>query len=298
MTTPNSASLNFASLGSQVKRLEIKTRRMLSADLLGGFRTAFRGSGLVYSDLRDYQPGDEVRNIHWKASARSQRIYVKSYEEDRRVNILLVIDVSASTSFGAPRSKHLKALEFSALVSALALKNGDKLGLCLFADGVQEFISPKASRVHFHKVLYHLNNPQVLKRVSDLDAALAQLRKLELRQSIVFIVSDFICPPFEENLRLLNIKHDCICVMLEDDLDYELPQAGLVELEDCEAQTRIVVDTSSARGKQLFQALHSRHLERTAELCRRHRVDFVRLREKPVQALIDLMRARTRRGVR
>jgi len=279
----------------EVKRLEIRTRRSLNADFIGQYRSTFRGQGLVYSDLREYQPGDEVKNIHWKATARTNKVYVKSYEEDRQLSILLVVDISSSTLFGAPKTKHLRAFEFAALVAMLAQKNQDALGLCLFSKEVAEFLPPCKSRTQLQKIILSLLQHRVLHPASNLSLALDYILKRQRRSALIFIISDFYCPPFAEPLATLALKHDVVCVLLEDPLDKELPKAGLVEFQDAESGERILIDTSNRKVLQAIKAEHDAHVNKLAELCALNKIDMIRLLDNPVQPLAELMRRRTAR---
>ena len=230
---------------AELKRVELRTRRVVDADLLGSYRSAFRGTGLVFSDVREYQPGDEVKNIHWRATARTNKVYVKSYEEDRQLNIMLVIDLSNSTNFGLNKSKHDKIIEFAALVSVLAQKGQDAVGMCLFSDVVEEYFRPKKSRHQFQQMLGQLLKHRTLAKGTDLKEALNYIRNHQRKKSIIFIVSDFICDDYQQELRLLAIAHDVVCVQVIDDIDTDLPKGGIVTFQDAESGKRMLLDTSN-----------------------------------------------------
>ena len=285
----------LATLG-EVKRLEIRTRRILNQDVSGKYRSAFRGAGLIYSDLREYQPGDEVKNIHWKASARTGKVYVKSYEEDRSLNILLAVDVSNSTNFGVPRTKHIKAFEFAAVISMLAQKNGDALGICLFSDIIEEYRRPRRSRSQFQKIMFSLLSRRRLKPATSLKGALDYLSRHQKKTAVIFVVSDFHCPPFADELRRLAFKHDVICVSLEDALDCEMPKAGIAEFVDAETGERRLFDTSSRRARRRLKELYARRDDLLAGLCRSAGVDLIKLTDNSLTPLAQLMRQRLRRG--
>ncbi len=278
-----------------LKRLELRSKRRIDADIAGAYRSAFRGSGLVFSELREYQPGDEIRHIHWKASARTGRVYVKSYQEDRQLNLMLVVDTSRSTLFGQERSKHQKALEFAALVSMLASQNNDALGLALFSDKVTEMIKPSSRATQVHRVLSSLMAISDLKTRTDIAAAAADLNIHLRRRSVIFLISDFFSTPFEEQLRTLAQRHDLIAVFLEDILDYNPPQAGLVEFEASEGRGRIVIDTSDRSVREQLRQSHEARFLALKQLVERVGGDVIRVDRDPLSPLVSLMRRRMRR---
>jgi uncharacterized protein (DUF58 family) len=280
---------------AELRRIEIRTRRSIDSDLMGCYRTAFRGSGLVFADLREYQPGDEVKNIHWKATARTGKTYVKSYEEDRELNIILAVDVSNSTDYGQGKTRHLRALEFAALIALLAKYNNDCIGLCLFAESVEEFYPADKKGSQFQRVVLSLLKHRELARGTDVAGALRYLQEHQRRAGVVFLISDFYSQPFDLELRALSFKHDVICVLLEDEIELDLPFAGITEFADAENGTRHIVDTSSPRVRE---RLHAVQLQRAAELrdlCRLANASVLALRNNPLRALAELMRKRNAR---
>jgi uncharacterized protein (DUF58 family) len=295
MANQQQVSEFLASVSGELRRIELHTKRRVTADLAGKYRSAFRGSGLLFSDIREYQPGDYVKNIHWKVTARTGKVYVKSYEEDRQLSIMLAVDISRSTDFGATRSKHRKAIEFAALVSLLASQNRDSFGLCLFSDQVTSFTRPSASRRQFQRLLLELIGEHELRPATDVAAALDYLVEHQRKSSVIFVVSDFLSPDFDESFRRLAIRHDVIAVLVEDDIDCELPVAGIVEFEDAESGERYILDTSHSASRELFE---QQSKERTAKLKAKLRalgVDLMVLKDNPLTPLSELM---TRRQAR
>ncbi len=282
---------------AELKRIELRTRRRISADLAGRYRSAFRGSGLLYADLREYQPGDDVKSIHWRASARSGTVYVKSYEEERQRTVLLAVDVSRSTAIGAPRSKHHKTLEFAALVSTLAARSGDNIGLCLFSDRVREYLRPSKARSQLQRILLTLLSDQELDPATNIAAALDIIRERQRRNALIFVVSDFLTPPFEESLRWLSSGHEVVCVLVEDGSDESLPAAGLVEFEDPESGWRLTFDTSSPRARRALSEHRRARIAQLRELCLRSRADFVSFADNPLAPLRELMTRKIQRFV-
>ncbi len=280
---------------AELRRLELRSRRKIDSDLIGNYKSAFRGSGLVFSDLREYQPGDDVKHIHWKATARTGRVYVKSYDEDRSLNIIVAVDISNSTSFGGLRSKHAKATEFAALVTMLASKGQDGIGLCLFADQIVEFLPARRSRSQVQRVLSTLLTERDLPKATNLGTCLDFLRQHQKRSSVIFVVSDFFSPPFNEELKYLSRKHDVICTLIEDDLDYRLPAAGIIQFFDAESGQRTLVDTTA---RSTVAALEQRQRERVRnlqQLCQSASCDYITINNNLLESLTTLMRQRTKR---
>lgn len=282
---------------AELRRLELRTRRSLSADVMGNYRSAFRGSGLVFADLREYEPGDEIRAIHWKATARSQKVYVKSYHEDRSVQVLLCVDVSASTSFGSGKSQHRKAFELAACVALLAEQSGDSVGLLLFGDGVEVFERPRAGRRAVEHLLLTLLRPRALSTRSDLAAAAEHILKYQRRRALVFVISDFYAPDFEESLGQLAFRHEVILAHLETRMrgagaEAGHHAAGLVEFRDPESGDISVVDTSSVRVLTALNQRLNAHADRLQKLAQRLRVDLIHIQERVLPPLIELMRRR------
>ena len=280
---------------SEIRRIELKTRRNLNTSLIGQFRSAFRGSGLIFNDVREYMPGDDVKHIHWKITARSGNAYVKSYEEDRELNIILAADVSRSTLAGSQKSKHQKALEFCAIVSILAKLNLDSLGLCLFSNKVEKFIPAARSRTQVMRVLSELAEDRDLHPKTSVAEALNFLSLTLKRKSIIFLISDFHCGHFKDQLQILSLKHDVIAVLLEDELDYSLPHAGLVEFVDAESGESIIIDSSNRKTRETLKKLHEHRVLSLENTCRDVNADFLRLRRYPLRALAELMNKRNQR---
>ena len=287
----------FASrLAGQIRRLELRARKAVSSDLLGSYRSAFRGTGMVFSDLRPYEPGDDVKHIHWKATARSGKPYVKSYEEERSLRILLIVDTSASLgAFGLRQGSHNKLLEFCGLITVLGTRARDAVGLCLFADTVEQYFPPASRRSHQHRVLHALLSHRPTGKRSDLAAAIRFVQSRERKRTICFIVSDFLCPPFEHELAMLAYRHDVICVLVEHDLDGRLPNAGLVAFEDPETRLRTVVDTGSPAVQRALLQEHRERKQRVMAICNRSGADCVTVKDRVVEPLSQLMHARMKR---
>lgn len=299
MQAGNLGNLLTPDMLAELKRLQLRSRRSLDSELIGNYRTAFRGSGLVFSDLRLYAPGDDVKHIHWKASARTSQIYVKSFQEDRQLRLMLMLDISASLRHGAPRQKATRARELAALLAMLALRSQDLVGLCLFADDVVHYIPPAQSRAQLQRILLALLEDRPAPQGTNLAQSLKSLRALLPRRSVIFIISDFLSftdpDALKQELRLLGLRHDVVAASLEDHLDSQLPQAGLIEFEDLENGERLLIDSSNEKVRRHFKLAHEKRINDLALLCQKCGLDLVRLVDRSLKPLADLMSRRRSR---
>lgn len=283
---------------AELRRIELSTRRSIDSDVIGDYRSAFRGSGLIYSDVREYVPGDDVKHIHWSATARTGTAYVKSFDEDRQLRVLVALDISNSSNHGTPKTKHRKSLEFAALVTMLAQRSRDSIGLCLFAGEVEEYIAPGHSRRQFQRVLLSILQHRELPKKTNLASALASIREHQRRRSIIFLVSDFLADDYEHELKALSQRHDVVCVLLEDILDHDVPAAGIVQFIDAETGQLRVLDTSSKSVRKALADAHHRRVASVRDRVRSSGADFLRIENdvmRPLRDLMHLRRSRRRR---
>jgi uncharacterized protein (DUF58 family) len=281
---------------AKVKKIQLKTKRKLSADLMGQYRSAFKGTGLTFSELREYQPGDDSKHIHWKATARSTKTYVKSYEEERSLNILLVLDVSTSTNFGTEKSKHEAAIEFAALIAYLALAQKDSIGLCTFTDKIENYFPPKQSRHLVQQIIKYLLAPKTFSPKTNISTTLKHLNEIKIKNFIIFVISDFISPDYQDALSVLAVKNDIVLVKLVDMLDYILPKAGIVIFQDPESGHQLEIDTSNKKSLEYLLSMEKDSNELWKKSCRKIGVDYIFLNKDPLTPLIELMNKRTRRS--
>lgn len=280
---------------AELRRLTLRTRRRIDTDLVGQYRTAFRGSGLVFTDLRPYQPGDDIKHIHWKATARSTHVLVKSYEEDRALRMLVAVDCSSSTFVGGVRSKHRLALEFAALLGMLARESHDAIGIALFSDKIERFVVPRARPRQLEIILSTLSLHAGEVPRTDLAVTLRELAERQRRRATIFIVSDFYSPPFEQELTLLSHAHDVVCLLLHEETERDLPAVGLVTFEDHESGELITLDTSSKATRQELKRQRLEHQQRVKEICHRAGATVECVSDDPVTPLLRLMRGRRTR---
>lgn len=281
---------------AELRRIELRSRRSLDTDLMGSYRSAFRGTGLSFADVREYQPGDDIRHIHWKVTARTNKPYVKTFEEDRHLNIVLAVDISRSMNVGSPKTKYRKAVEFAALISTLAHRNQDNLALCLFAGNVTDFVPLRGSRTQLQQVLYTLLLQRTLPTDTNLSQALTHLRTHIKRTSIIFLLSDFINEQdYDQDLRSLSYKHDLIAVCVEDSFSTNLPKGGLVEFIDAERGSRYTIDTSSKRVRDALTLEYTKRRETLSAQMQYCGADLLFLEEDLLKPLSVLMRKRAKR---
>jgi len=251
---------------SAVRRIEIRTRRLVDEVFGGEYHSVFRGRGVEFREVREYVPGDDVRTIDWNVTARSEVPFVKQFEEERELTVVLAADVSASGRFGSGgRTKAEVAAELCAVLAFAATSNKDKVGLLLFSDHVEKYIPPAKGRSHVLRIIRELLTYRAVGVGTDLRPALATLGRVLKRRATVFLVSDFWASDFSHSLRTVGRRHDCVAVRLRDPREAELPDVGLVEWRDAETGRELLVDTgSSAVREQLSErvARHDRHLER------------------------------------
>jgi uncharacterized protein (DUF58 family) len=282
-----------------VKQVEIKARILADEALVGTYRSVFRGSGLDFEEVREYEPGDDIRAIDWNVTARMSVPYIKKYREERELNIYLAVDVSSSAWFGtASVSKRELAADVAALLAVTALHNNDRVGLVLFADGVREFLPPREGRHHLLHVIRELLFAEPRRSRTEIASVADFLANITKKRNVVFVLSDFLDVDFETPLRALGHKHDVIALILSDPRELELPSVGLVALEDAETGRVEYVDTASAEVRDRFaRAARERRAQRLRTFSRLG-VDRVDLStDRPyVPALLALFNARSRRN--
>jgi len=237
----------------KVKRIEISTRGVVNEIFSGEYHSVFKGRGMEFSEVREYQIGDDVRTIDWNVSARMNHPYVKVFEEERELTVMLLVDVSSSGNFGtASQMKGEIAAELCAVLAFSAIKNNDKVGLIIFSDKIEKFIPPRKGKQHVLRVIREIIYFKPEDSQTNLNVALEYLIKVIRRRSIVFLISDFLTEDYEKALQVTNKKHDVIAIDVIDPREVELPNIGFIELEDAETGETVLVDTSNAQVRSGF----------------------------------------------
>jgi uncharacterized protein (DUF58 family) len=239
----------------KIRRIEIRTRRLVNDSFAGEYHAIFKGRGMEFDEVRPYQGGDEVRTIDWNVTARTGQLFVKRYVEERELTVMLLVDASASGLFGTVnRFKREIAAELAAVLAFSAISNNDKVGLLVFTDRIELFISPRKGRRHVLRLIRDLLAFEPTGLGTDLRLALDTINRVLKRRSIVFLISDFLTPPerYRSILQVSNRRHDVIAVTLSDPREWEWPRVGLVALEDAETGQMQWVDTSNPQWRETF----------------------------------------------
>jgi uncharacterized protein (DUF58 family) len=282
----------------KLRKIEIHTARLANDQLAGGYHSVFKGRGMAFSEVRQYQPGDDVRFIDWNVSARMNDTYVKMFTEEREMTVMLLVDLSASQRFGSVTKPKIETVaEVSALLAFSAIKNNDRVGLIMFTDRVERFVPPKKGKGHVMRVVAEILNAKPKGQGTDLECALDLLGGVARRRSVAFLVSDFIAGGYERSLKVAARKHDLIPLNIVDPREEELADIGIALVEDLETGDILEVDTGDARVRQAYASNIAKEKQRREQLFRRLRVDHITVRtnEGYVQPIADLFRARQRR---
>lgn len=284
-------------LFKKIRKLEIRTKGLVSNIFGGEYQSAFKGQGMEFAEVRPYQYGDDIRSIDWNVSARYDDTFVKIFEEEREQTLLLVVDISGSGDFGSSyKFKREIAAEICAIVAFSAILNNDKVGLLLFSDHVELFVPPKKGRRHVLRLIRDLFAHERTSTQTNLSVALNHVVHVLNRRSIVLLVSDFMDDEFEAPLRAVARRHDTVAVHLLDPREIELPEVGLLELTDAETDENIVVDTSSELVRTAFATRARSRIDLVEEVLFRSRVDRIAIHTDKgyIEPLIRFFRYRNK----
>ena len=263
----------------RVRKIEIKTRGLSNEIFAGKYHTAFRGRGMSFSEVREYQSGDDVRDIDWNVTARSRKPHIKIYEEERELTMMLLVDVSDSRSFGTTdRLKKNVITEIAAVLAFSAAQNNDKVGCIFFSDKVEKFIPPKKGKSHILTIIRELIQFRPESKRTAISEAIRYLTNVNKKRCTTFILSDFMNSPrdaaaLEDSLKIAGSKHDLVGIRVWDQREAELPDVGIVELEDAETGRKVWVDTSSRRVREHYAESWRERDAAITELLRRNRID-------------------------
>jgi uncharacterized protein (DUF58 family) len=263
----------------KVRRIEIKTRGLSRHIFAGEYHSAFKGRGIAFSEVREYQYGDDIRSIDWNVTARFNHPYVKIFEEERELTVMLLIDVSGSGNFGTKVSyKRDMMTEVAAVLSFSAIYNNDKIGVIFFSDKVEKFIPPLKGRKHILRIIRELLEFKSGSHGTNLDEPLRFLTNAIKKRCTAFIISDFIVPEFEEALRIASNKHDIVALKVYDPLEQSMPDIGLVKVSDAETGEEKWIDTSSLYMRSAYEKWWSNHVDVIKNIFKRCGVDSTELR--------------------
>lgn len=282
----------------KVRQLEIRTRGLVNQVFSGEYHSAFKGRGMEFSEVREYQYGDDMRMIDWNVTARFNHPFVKIFEEERELTVMLVVDMSGSQFFGSQSSlKRDIALELSAILAFSAMKNNDKVGLIIFTDRIEKFVPPRKGRGHALRIVRELLSFEPERPATSIRTALEYLNHVQKKRGIVFVISDFIDSGYEAALRIAGRRHDLIGVVLQDPREKELPKVGLMHLRDAESGMTRLIDTSDERVRFTYRQRSERAQGVRKLTFLKSRLDDieVRLDQPYLKPLIDFFRLRERR---
>ncbi len=267
-----------AALLKKVRKIEIRTNRLVN-DLFGGeYESVFKGQGIEFSDVREYVPGDDIRTIDWNVTARSQHPFVKKFVETRELTVLFAVDMSGSQYFGTTdKLKSEIAAEITAILAFSAVKNNDKTGLLIATEGVEKFIPVKKGRNHALRVIREILGYQPRKKGTRLVEALQYLSRVQTRSAVIFLISDFLDEGYEKALKILSRKHDVVAIHLHDPLEQDFPKIGLVDLVDRETGETLLVDTSSTQFHIRFRRMANQKYTALEKLLKSLQIDRINI---------------------
>lgn len=279
----------------QVKLIELRTRGLVNSVFTGEYRSVFKGQGMEFSEVREYQPGDEVRSIDWNVTARMGRPFVKRFIEERELTVMLLVDLSGSERFGTVRRfKSELACELAAVLAMAAVRNNDRVGVLLFTDRIEHVVPPRKGRRHVLRIIRDLLAFEPVGRGTDLVAAIDYTARMLKEHAIVFIVSDFLSADIDHPLKLMAQRHDVVAVTVEDPSERDLPDIGVARLIDPETGETFEVDTSHPDVRGAYSTRVGREREERKHLLRRLAIDEVAVRTEAgvVEPLLRFFRSR------
>jgi len=261
---------------NKIRRIQITTNRLVNESLAGEYHSVFKGRGMEFDEVREYQHGDDVRSIDWNVTSRTGRPFVKRYVEERELTVMLLIDTSASGAFGsADKTKSEIAAEISAVIAFSAIKNNDRVGAILFTDCVEKFIPPRRGSTHVLRVIREVLFHRPQHRGTRIQKAIEHLNLVVRKRSVVFLISDLLDQGFEQSLKVANRKHDMVIIQIVDPRERDLPDAGILEIRDAETGEIACVDTSLRRVRALLTENWDQNQARISKLFNAHRMDHV-----------------------
>ncbi len=279
----------------KVRKIEIKTRGLSNQIFSGEYHSVFKGRGMAFSEVREYQYGDDIRNIDWNVTARYNHPYIKIFEEERELTVMLLIDVSGSNSFGTQMQlKQELITEIAAVISFSAIQNNDKVGVIFFSDKIEKFIPPKKGSSHILRIIRELIDFKADNKGTDIAEALRFFTNAIKKKSTAFLISDFMSQGYDKALQIANHKHDLIAVRITDKRETELPDIGLTRMKDAETGKTVWVDTSSRKVRNYFNKWSDKKRKELDSLFARFGIDMVKVYtgEDYVKPLMNMFKKR------
>ncbi len=279
----------------KVRKIEIKTRGLSRNIFAGEYHTAFKGRGMAFAEVREYQYGDDIRNIDWNVTARFNKPFIKVFEEEREMTMMLLVDVSGSGDFGTQVQKKRDMMtEIAATLAFSAIQNNDKIGVIFFSDKIEKFIPPQKGKKHVLYIIRELLGFEPESKKTNIEEALIYLTNAIKKRCTAFIISDFIDKDFKKSLTIANRKHDVVALQIYDKREMELPSVGLIRMKDAESGEDIWIDTSSAKMRNLYHKNWKERQEKVKQTLSQCGVDSVAIStdEDYVKALMKIFKQR------
>ena len=271
--------METSDLLKKVRKIELKTRGLSNHIFAGEYHTAFKGKGMAFSEVREYQPGDDIRTIDWNVTARFNTPFIKVFEEERELTVMLIIDVSGSKNFGTQKQmKQELVTELSAVLAFSAIQNNDKIGVIFFSDKVEKFIPPKKGKSHILRIIRELIAFEPENKGTDIGEALRYFNNVIKKRAVCFVISDFMGDNFEAPLKIANKKHDVVTISINDKREEELPNIGLIQMKDAETGEIKWIDTGNKSIRQNYKKNYLRNKEEVNQLFKNSGVDTIQLR--------------------
>lgn len=283
---------------SQVRQIEIKTKGLVNQVFSGEYHSVFKGRGMEFSEVREYQFGDDIRNIDWNVTARFGHPFIKIFEEERELTVIMMVDLSGSLIFGSvQKTKQQIAAELSAVLAFSALKNNDKVGLLLFTDKIEKFVPPRKGRKHVLRIIREVLSFEPAGKTTNIKSALEYMNSAIKKRSIVFLLSDFIDEGYDKILKAAGKKHDLIGVVINDEREISIPKMGLVKFADAETGQERWIDTSSSKVQERIKEYRNQITAMRKNLFASGRIDNIEVKtgEDYVKPLIRFFKMRERR---
>jgi len=270
--------MSTSSLLKKVRKIEIKSKGLSNHIFAGEYHTAFKGKGMAFSEVREYQTGDDIRFIDWNVTARYNNPFVKIFEEEREMTVMLLIDVSGSGNFGTEKQfKRELVTEISAVLAFSAIKNNDKVGVIFFSDQIEKFIPPKKGKTHILRIIREVLIFQPESKGTNVGEGLKYFNSVIKKRSICFILSDFMSKPFNKPLNIASRKHDVIGLRIYDNREESLPNVGLIPMEDAETKEVIFIDSASKKIRENFKLERNKDIKNTIETFKSSGLDLINI---------------------
>jgi len=281
-----------------IKRIEISTRSIVNEMFSGEYHSIFKGQGLEFSEVRAYQPGDNVKLIDWNVSARMGHPYIKKFEETRELTVMLMIDISRSGSFGTyHKLKREIAAEVGAILAFVAIKNNDKVGLLLFSDEVEKYIPPKKGKNSVLRIVREILYDKPEHEKTDIKNALEYYYKMTKKRSIIFLISDFFDADYYRNLQIIAQKHDVVAIRILDPREYEIPKVGFITLQDAETKKEVILQVNDRKMREKYEQYIDTTIHEFPQKLKKLKIDLIDLRTDTdyIETLVKFFKERAKK---